>query len=102
MRNLHLLPIPDDVKLEIEYNAELCRSMNGVKVDVLEVTDGIPVVRLIHEQNLNDRVYTQSELVGMGKEVIAPAKELIAIWHFRPLELGRPPKVNAFKWRYKP
>ena len=95
MRNLHLLPVPDEVKLEIEHNSEFCLSFYGVKVDILEVNNGIPVVRLIQVQNINGREYTQKELILIGKEVLAPAGSLIASRHWRPLKYALPAKGNT-------
>lgn len=95
MRNVHLLPTPDDIKLEIEHNAELCRSIYGVRLDILEVNNLIPVVRLIQVNNTYDRVYTQKELIIIGKEVLTPANSIIAKWHWRPLKLYGPPKDDT-------
>ena len=89
MRNLHLLPIPEENKAEIAHNDVLCRSLYGVNVDVLEVNDGIPIVRVIHNKNLNEREYTQKELIAIAKEVLLPAIDFITSWHWRPLDMKR-------------
>lgn len=77
MRSLNLLPIPDAINLEIEYNEELCRSMLGIKVDILEVGNGFAVVRPIQVKNIDGQIYTQKELIDLGKTVMAPAEHLM-------------------------
>lgn len=95
MRNLHLLPVQADIKLEIEHNAELCRSLYGVKVDILELNDRIPVVRLIQVNNINDQIYTPKQLILFGKEVLAPAMPIITTCHWRPLKLNERHKEDT-------
>jgi hypothetical protein len=107
MRNLHLLPIPGDIKLKIEYNAELYQSLHGVKADILEAGAALTVVRLIHEKNVNGQTYTQKELIGIGKEIMAPAEGLISVWRWRPLELGgknskKPPSSDGLSPEARP
>jgi hypothetical protein len=66
MRNLHLLPIPEELKIELEHAAILLSSLYGVKVDILEFDETDIIVRTIQTRSADGKWYSNKELADIG------------------------------------
>lgn len=87
MRNLNSLPIPEDLKIELEHAEILFSSVYGVQVDILEFDETSIVVRIIQTKCMNDKTFSNKELAVMGKELMQPLRPYFSVCHVRPLTL---------------
>lgn len=88
MRNLHALPIPEEIKIELEHAAAQYRSLYGVKVDILDFDEKKVVVHIIQTENVDGKRYTKKELADLVKELMKPVKSFFDTCHARPVLLA--------------
>jgi hypothetical protein len=87
MRNLNLLSIPEELKIELNHAALLMNSLYGIQVDILDFDASSIVVRIIQNKSVDGKIYENKELAVMGKAMMLPLKPYFEACHLRPISL---------------
>lgn len=85
MKNLGLLPVPDEIKSDINLMADKLAGYAGILVDIMDYTpDGVVKVRVEQKELRNGYILNQSELVGRAAAVLSPLGNAFKI-HYHAL-----------------